>query len=216
MVEVRPPYCEAHPRLIGSQVRRAYLSDDALICRFKSESGAQRGWLEVIDVDRGCFSARWRIFAPWSNPRPGAAIFPFSPPSGKAGRPAPFTCPDCERQVANLIFVEQWACRECHGLVYRSTLLDANVRAEEWRAERLVAVQELIGLGRPKGMRHATFRALRLELTQLQRTARGSLGATANRERLARIDSEWIPYEVAHSVHGFDRNIVFGRLANQN
>ena len=207
-----PPYVEGYPRLIASEVRRAYMSDEEplVLCRFFTTSGQARGWLEILteNIEDG-FGARWKFVGPGLNSDVGRGKIGYTFVSGKVGRPAPFRCQKCKRQVGNLVFTSYWACGRCHGLRNRSTFLQPNVLEAEQQAARLDVLRQRIGSGRPRLMRQQTYRSLKEELRQLERLAARYDFPVANRDRTNVVVSEWMSEERARREHGFNPHLIF-------
>ena len=65
-------------------------------------------------------------------------------------------CPRCREPKAKLVFVRDWKCRQCHGLLLRSQLINPSAR---WN-ERASAIEDRLRRGRPKGM-HSRVRETR-------------------------------------------------------
>lgn len=206
------PYCEAYPRLIGTDVLRANRDDEpTVLCRFTTDKGHERGWLEVrteAEVDGG-FMARWRFTGPGLDPQQGQGRILFSAESQGRFRPSPFTCDKCKRRVRNLVFNDYWGCTSCHGLRNRSNYLDAAVREDERRALRYAELRQRVGSGRPPRMRHATYRALRTEFGRLRRTMQRLRTASANRDRDTVICGTWMTLETAQRIHDYRPHIIF-------
>lgn len=110
-------------------------------------------------------------------------------------------CPDCAAWRSALIFHQQrWACRECCGLYYRSSLLDSRVRKAE-QAKRLAA--ELSRPARTGG----TARDAQVKEGKLARL-RDQLGArwqwpSTNVELEYRIEARWTSGQFSAGGHFF-------------
>lgn len=203
------PYLEALPRLLAAQVLRARRSDDDGLCRFVTRSGQERGWLEVLnDVEDG-FAARWKFTGPGLNSDVGQNRIPFVDVAGKVGRPAPFRCQKCKRQVGTLVFRQFWACAKCQGLRHRSTFLGRAIRDAERQMVRHSELCGLVRAGRPKHMKHETYRRLKMELRSLDKSIPHLALISANRERMEFVLSEWMSQEKARQLHGYNPELVF-------
>ena len=82
------------------------------------------------------------------------------------GRRPWFLCPDCGRRAAKLYLVGgTYACRQCHGLVYRSQYSDeiarAISRAQRIRRQLKASTNLTVPVSRPKRMHRTTFLRLR-------------------------------------------------------
>lgn len=78
-------------------------------------------------------------------------------------------CPGCKKRGSTLVFVGEWKCRLCHGLCYRSQLVDKHTLV----LERRNTLKSLIKAGRPKGMHRTTFDYLKQELSTLSLATKG-------------------------------------------
>lgn len=97
-------------------------------------------------------------------------------------------CPSCQAEKTKLFFkTPSWACGECHGLLFRSQLLDPRVKA--W--ERFDELSSQIAEGRPRRMRHHTFAQLKKERADLKKRLRGLQRAEASREHSLIIEALW-------------------------
>ena len=206
-----PPYCEAHPRLIGEGFLRASRTGDfdLALCRFTSSRGDERGWLEILHPIEGGRVARWKLWGPGVDRLPGRHVIRFKDEPGKRGRPSPFTCPGCKRSVRNLVFKNNWQCGRCQGLRNRSTYLKRDVRDAEHKLARLDKLNGLIAQGRPPGMWHDTYRKLRDELTRLKTWSMSADFVTANRNRTVTVESEWMTRGDAWRLYRFEPDSYF-------
>ena len=112
-----------------------------------------------------------------------------------------FRCRRCKSRTTTLYFVDGWGCRKCHRLVYRRQ------RISPWlvRWEKRLALQELIGRGRPKYMRQAEYWELAEVLSDLRRSVPECPGVACEEHNLV-VSARWLPVsqvpELAHS--GFE------------
>lgn len=98
-------------------------------------------------------------------------------------------CPTCNEARRDLYYVQWWACARCHRLLYRSQLVDKDVRLWEER-DRLGA---LLKRGRPKGMHNATYFKLRLRLAELEGRLHGRDRKVASDAHNAIVAERWVP-----------------------
>ncbi len=91
-----------------------------------------------------------------------------------------FTCPKCAGRVALLyLYGERFACRKCHGLVYRSQSEDPTGRL--WRKQQKLEAKLGPHLARPKGMRHKTRDAILAKVWQCVQTREDEVAAYCER-----------------------------------
>ena len=103
-----------------------------------------------------------------------------------------FRCPLCDRRSGLVILArEVWACRQCHGLAYRSQRLGPAQRQQQRLDELVQLLRPVRGQpSRPRYMRAARFAELAAEYAELRRALRdverltpaGSLGITLTPE----------------------------------
>lgn len=74
-------------------------------------------------------------------------------------------CESCEKRKTVLVYVKDWKCRQCHGLLTRSQLIDPRLRLYE----EIGDLEKRVAKGRPKGMHQATYEAKLEELQVLNR-----------------------------------------------
>lgn len=74
-------------------------------------------------------------------------------------------CASCEKRRTVLVYVKDWKCRQCHGLLMRSQLIDRKLRLYEYIGD----LEKRVAKGRPKGMHQATYEAQLEELRDLNR-----------------------------------------------
>ena len=100
-----------------------------------------------------------------------------------------FKCPGCMFNRWSLYYRDQWKCADCHGLLYRSQLVDKEVQLWEER-DRLSA---LLKAGRPKGMHNSTYAHHRLRLAELERLLRCRPRKYASDVHDLIVRERWVP-----------------------
>jgi hypothetical protein len=85
-----------------------------------------------------------------------------------------FCCPRCMERSGQIILAqEQWACRRCHGLAYRSQRLGPAQRRQQRLDELMQVLRPVRGHPvRPRYMRAARFAALAAEYAALRAALR--------------------------------------------
>ena len=99
-----------------------------------------------------------------------------------------FNCPQCGAKKWSLYFKHGWSCAECLRLVYRSQLVDKEVKLWEERE----ALRAQLCRGRPKGMHNATYMKLRQRLFELDNGLRDRLRKFPSEAQDAIVRSRWI------------------------
>lgn len=186
---------EAYPRLRIE--RQPGELEAGKVGYFFNERGSQIG--EVFLIDR--IGAGLKIGYTFSNPRlargSGVDLLRIQQlPSNIGEYRRYFRCGGCKRPVAGLVFMHFWACRTCQGLIHRRQLVSKEVA----RFEQLIALQEQIGRGRPKGMWQSTYDRLaarRDELAQLY-SPTAKLACVEHRQS---ITVSWLPPWQAKLAH---------------
>jgi len=98
-----------------------------------------------------------------------------------------FRCPCCDARVAKLILKDDnWWCGTCHGLHYRSQLIDDQTAA----AERAAHLETIIGQGRPRGMHRSTFGRLSAQRADAKTRMRAGAEASGAHRRI--ISATWL------------------------
>jgi hypothetical protein len=100
-----------------------------------------------------------------------------------------FLCPTCTEARRDLYYCQSWACARCHRLLYRSQLIDKEVKLWEER-DRLRA---LLKKDRPKGMHNTTYFEHRLRLAELDGRLHGRQEKIASDEHNTIITEQWVP-----------------------
>ena len=125
-----------------------------------------------------------------------------------------FQCPICDLRRWHLYYVDHWACASCHGLLYRSQLVDKEVKAREERDE----LRALVKHGRPKGMHNPTYAEKRLRLAALETRLQGRAPKYASDEQDAVVTSRWVPGReidlVVNQVHDSGRSVCEDRATS--
>ena len=118
------------------------------------------------------------------------------------GRRPWFLCPGCRRRAAKLHLVGgTYACRQCHGLVYRSQYSDeldrAIARAQRIRRQLRGSINLTVPISRPNGMHRTTFLRLGRRAEEAERFVWQLLGL-----RLQRLDRlrETLERRTKHTV----------------
>ncbi|MFC4296142.1 hypothetical protein ACFO0A_13865 [Novosphingobium tardum] len=184
-----PPAClEGHPRLDAKVVFNAVESGQ-LRCIWRWEDGERFAHCDVDPRDDGSlllFTECIRLA--------GGEEGPICVSTAKARnyddsrRFSLFVCPACERTCRHLVFqAGHWTCDGCSGLHYRSQRIGSAAAAHE----KVAALAELVGCGRPRGMHNRRYEALREELERARAKLR-PIAAHAPREYLARLSQQWL------------------------
>lgn len=100
-----------------------------------------------------------------------------------------FICGTCSRRRRDLFYVNSWACSDCHHLLYRSQLIDKEVKLWEERD----ALHARLKKGRPKSMHNSTYFKHRLRLTQLEGRLHGRARKYASDEQNLIMEHRWVP-----------------------
>jgi hypothetical protein len=116
-------------------------------------------------------------------------------------------CPRCQRRVAKIIHVQEWACQSCQKLNFRSQSLTTDIRNQE----RFEALEAEMAKGRPPRMRLASWRR-KLEALQKAREAAPGEWCVADQNHRTVISHSWMtPADIRRIYHpGFE--IVNGVL----
>lgn len=106
-----------------------------------------------------------------------------------------FSCPGCAKRIGQLVLAQQeWACRQCQGLDYRSQHLGPGYRQQQRLAE-------LAGLLRPDGgqptrpryMRAGRYAALQTEYAALREVLRDKPRLVPERSLRLELRPTWEP-----------------------
>ena len=100
-----------------------------------------------------------------------------------------FLCPGCGASKRDLYYVDSWSCASCHKLLYRSQLVDKEVKLWEERDQ----LHSMLRKGRPKGMHNGTYMSHRLRLAELERRLNGRPRKYASDEHDAIVTQTWVP-----------------------
>lgn len=169
-------YVEAYPRI---RLREAYRQLHAgYVGQFFDELGKQRGEIFLAEPGEASFTCGYAIKIK-GRLIDGELTLPRPKPAGTAEAPGVVPCLKCERSAAVIVFNGVWGCRICLNLRYRSQLISKQVA----QSERLRALDDLIGRGRPRYMRHKAHRELAGEQAKLGAELgelRHSVGAAHN------------------------------------
>lgn len=106
-----------------------------------------------------------------------------------------FSCPGCAKRSGQLVLVQQeWACRQCLGLDYRSQYLGPAYRQQQ-RLDELVRLLRPVGgqPTRPRYMRAERFAALEEEYAALRAALRGSPRLVPERSLRLTLTPTWEP-----------------------
>lgn len=106
-----------------------------------------------------------------------------------------FVCPNCARRSGQLVLVkEEWACRKCHGLDYRSQHLGPAYRQQQRLDELVRLLRPVNGQpSRPRYMRAERFAALEAEYSALREALRDKPRLVAERSLGLTLTPKWAP-----------------------
>jgi len=96
-------------------------------------------------------------------------------------------CPACAHRIQIIILKDcVWKCGSCHGLHYRSQVIDRPAAM----AERIATLEERIGQGRPAGMHRSTYARLTHQLDKVRRRVGKFPQASGAHRRI--ISAQWV------------------------
>ncbi len=156
----RPGYAEAYPRLDFIKAQKA-IQEGRTICIFERQGRGRIGQFEFGSYESdepyqiGLMNGQVRIW-------PDYHLLGSSVEVAFRLRPAPIgvdhhrnyvLCPSCERRKTVLVYKKAWKCKDCHGLLMRSQLIDPRARLKE----KIAKLEDKVVKGRPKGMHNTTY-----------------------------------------------------------
>jgi hypothetical protein len=183
-----PNYREAYPRfdLIEAE---AVCQRQPSGCVFRS-GRMTVGHLVVPDTADNSFLIAYFIHGPLFGPGEGELWLKTKPIKSTVHRDRrAIICPKCSELKYTIFFKDSWLCAECHGLPYRSQVVDRTCIAWE-NYDRLRAMSKN---GRPKGMHNATYIKLLQELHSLDERLAGTPRKYAAEDHRHVCSSTWIP-----------------------
>lgn len=106
-----------------------------------------------------------------------------------------FRCPLCAKRSGQLVLAhEEWACRQCHGLRYRSQYLGPAHRQQQRRDELTRLLRPVQGQPtRPRYMRAERFAALSAEYAALRKALRNARRLVPERSLGLTLTPSWEP-----------------------
>ncbi|MCF2514857.1 hypothetical protein LVY65_07240 [Sphingomonas sp. G124] len=202
-----PIYREAYPRLsvfeAGLSNRVNEVEFDRWLCRFWGP-GRCVGELVILARTESTVAIDYWFHGPeYLRGRDLISLSLVAAPNGIDPTRQLFGCDDCKQGRAILAFKRGvWRCCDCHGLGYRSKLIDPQVRVREELAEIDARIP---GGRRLRGMHGRTFRELRKRQAAL-RAQRGPFCEVSEAHRQV-IRAEWLEVaKVEHMVHpGYEK-----------
>jgi hypothetical protein len=179
-------YQEAYPRFDIIRARAA-ISGGAQICEFVDHIGRTVGHLRVIGDSETQLTLEYELTSPFIRGCHETVILDLVPTPQQEPNRKSIVCPGCGKWKSTIIFAEDWRCRECHGLCYRSQLVDKYTLL----LEKKNGLKEIIGKIRPKGMHRRTYARLRDEYAKLSRATKGKSYSGASRAHAYIVTSSW-------------------------
>ena len=195
----RPGYWEAYPLFSVIEGRKAFRRGEGL-CLWSDKRGRMIGGAEIESLDRQQLRLRYAVQRTATQDG-GSGQISFectSLGSTQDNKRLLVICPSCQHARSFLGLVQRdWACRECHGLEYRSALIGTRVRQAEKLARLSQEIKDLRQAGR-------SGRILKNKLDSAK-SLRAKLGAAphpvANRSFSHVLTHEWC--RSPFSVDGF-------------
>jgi hypothetical protein len=197
-----PTFMEGYPRIVGKDLRAALLNAKPLCVwsTFNSENpampGRRLGHALAAEEEIGVLIS-YEVFPTkdvkigWQS---GKILIAFKEVGrGPGPRRMMMICPGCNVARAQLALDQQWRCRICHGLKYRSSQLPYELR--EYNKYKILA--QTILEGRPKGMHRKSYEDILKRTAQFSRVYDKRLPPVVNsnyrngvRERWMTIDED--------------------------
>jgi hypothetical protein len=170
-IEVARRYVEAFARLEAASAEKN-LTNCKQICKYIDHMGEYTGEVEIISPFNSEVKLNYKIINPWSSQYiEGSSLIYIERSQTNSSYQKPyFICAHCGTRKGLLILVDRrWACRNCHGMGYRSQALGPKERA----ALRLKELQQILrpqaGMApRPRYMRQDRFLELVSEYEALR------------------------------------------------
>ena len=160
-----PAYAEAYPRFDIVQAK-ARTEKELEICEFADDRGLVFGLARVAAANQTHVTLEYAVQLPFFSLTFSAVELELVvTPNGVDPNRTVVLCPECRKRRSVLVLKGAWKCSQCHKLMNRSQCMTTNTRL----FEKKNALQLKLRHGRPKGMHHLTFTALkasRLELSK--------------------------------------------------
>lgn len=155
----RPRYQEAFPRF--NMVRaKAAIEKEMEICEFVDSLKRTVGHARMASVTDNHCTLEYHVTFPLFPMTYNTIDLELAPtPNFLDEYRVDILCPNCKDRKSSLVCVGIWSCASCHELIYRSQC----VRKDTLLWEKVEALKEIIGYGRPKGMHGPTYNRLRNE-----------------------------------------------------
>jgi len=167
----RPRFAEAYPRLDFIKAQRA-IEEGRTICVFERPGRGRIGQFEFGSYESdepyqiGLMHGLVRIGPDYHLSGTFVEVaFRIRPaPIGVNHHRNYVLCPSCENRKTVLVYETVWKCKDCHGLLMRSQLIDPHARLQE----KIIDLEDKLAKGRPKGMHNATYQDKLEVLSQLK------------------------------------------------
>ncbi|MDP3674444.1 MAG: hypothetical protein Q8R44_05040 [Novosphingobium sp.] len=166
-------YAEAYPRLDFIKAQKA-IEDGRTFCVFERDGRDRVGQFEFVRYEdddphwRGLMHGQFKIWPDAPHIMTLEVAFRIRPSSIGVDHARDYAlCPSCDKLKGVLVFVADWKCQGCHGLLMRSQLIDPEVRL----SEKITELRSKIAGGRPKGMHHSTYRKQLDHIFELEKRA---------------------------------------------
>lgn len=205
MGRLQPRHREAYPRFDVQAASKACM-DERPVCIFMDNEGRIVGIAVVTGFEDPYLTVQITVAAAGARCE-RAVLFEVqhAPNAFDQSRYVVF-CPKCRGRKYQIVYAGEWACADCHGLLYRRQIVDKRIL--QW--ERLSELEELLRRGRPHGMHHRTYRQLESEMNGLRRVLKG-LRLVASEKHGKVITSTWHrPDDVQELLVGFGYYLVDG------
>lgn len=182
-----PGYIEAYPRFNVVQANAA-CDRGKDVCHFYNDRGLHLGILFVGESTASSITLEFSVGYKYFPHAFGRAILPIEPVQNRVNpNHLVMRCPGCGSRKSALSFKGLWRCSGCHGLLYRSQLVDKHTR----KRERLGILKKQVGRHKPHGMHRTTYHRLVTELRKLTGELGRTLPAYPSEDHSHRIRSEW-------------------------
>lgn len=210
MADIRPRYVEAYPRLdlfAGGLSAWNGGEPPLPVVRYRIRTFHVGGVIirarmqHVLVIDYHFPSL------PYCRGRDQAEIKLIKTPNGVDDERQYMQCDGCGYGYSKLVFDQEWRCRRCLNLAYRSQRIGTGVRL----TEELYRIEARLGNGRPKHMHQAKYRS-DMERAAALRWQLGFKRPAASLDYTNIVEAEWLTIDQAGESphHGFE--IVSGRL----